>query len=1181
MTNSIKQMRREFIGIIQGNKVLEMLNINATSVERRVEISYSKYRNILFDLILICTFLILCFTLNAQQDSIEGGSVNSRGGVGSLRSAFSKQFKSIEKYALVVGISDYADPGIPDLQFAHRDAEAFYNYLISPDGGDIASKNIRLLLNDQATMAAIDDALNWCRNTVKKGNRLFIYFAGHGDVEKQTLWQLGYLLAYDTPNGNYRNNAVRLDDINDLAKTLTIADTLESNVIIIMDACHAGKLIGTDTRGPSLTADQLSRNVANEARLLSCKPDQKSIEGSQWGGGRGLFSYHLVNGLYGAADESGDKFVTLEELKDYLKSKIKNSIESTGLAVFQNPVVQGNEDYKLSLVTENGVAVLSSDQKVDANTSTTLKGRAIGSELIDSNVVFNIKTREIIWRQLFDFPERYDFSYFNNPESDSLTWFVQNIINNMPEASQPESDEANVLRDKLINNLKKAATDRDYRLNFCSELAVYIHDQGQVKLNKYLSSDAGELVKRSYYSRSELEYKKYSDCFRLASHLVARSHPLYNKLCIKSYYFEGLSLRMQAMFDSTQQKNLILRAITLQKRAQDLDDKTPFINNELGNLYSSLGKKDFLLARKYYSNAIELSPKWNLPYVNLARLLFKQDSLDMAVQLCEKSIQLNSQYAMAYTVLGQCRNKQGNVLAAIESLNHSINLDPDHFVPYYNLADIYLELDQFSRAEELYLKVEPRMKGLVNNLLTIDSDGVSDVIDRQAFMDGNPVGIFDSLQKRIKLNPNDVEAQFALGMSYKLSGQYELAEGAFQSVIRIDENYQDVLNQYAFLAMLKNDDQQAEYLFQKSILQGKSSWKSYLALGNIYEKWGEILNAEKYYRLAKDANPKHNRAWFNLAMLYENNSRYMDAEMAYLDCQHAFPKKGALALVDFYKNMCEKNPGEAQWPYKLARLIHGCQECSESERMTEHSGEPEFAELDFNVITFWPLETRRIICTQLLQNALKLNSSAQEKSFICLLLGQLFLESGNYYKADSILLISAKQDSLHTDARKLLISIADSTNQLTKSYVSLEGLYQVRKLSYSQELLLARWRIYSGQFINGEKNLNHLLKIGIGDKKEIYGLFALSGRMTKRYTRAVEYYSMLEGIPETKADALYSKARVFAAQKKKKDSVLWLNKSLEAGFDNVKILKYDPLWKSIFTFEGWRKYLSDHNIDTD
>jgi hypothetical protein len=35
-------------------------------------------------------------------------------------------------YVVVIGISDYQDAEIPDLKFAHRDAEAFANFLRSP-----------------------------------------------------------------------------------------------------------------------------------------------------------------------------------------------------------------------------------------------------------------------------------------------------------------------------------------------------------------------------------------------------------------------------------------------------------------------------------------------------------------------------------------------------------------------------------------------------------------------------------------------------------------------------------------------------------------------------------------------------------------------------------------------------------------------------------------------------------------------------------------------------------------------------------------------------------------------------------------------------------------------------------------------------------------------------------------
>ncbi|MBK8564958.1 MAG: tetratricopeptide repeat protein [Saprospiraceae bacterium] len=259
--------------------------------------------------------------------------------------------------ALVVGISEYADSGIVDLRFAHRDAEIFAEYLHSAAGAGLSSENIRLLTNAQATLAAIDDGLNWLLTTSKKGDRVIVYFSGHGDVEKQTLWQRGYLLAHDTPGHNYRNNAVKVEDLDEIVKTLSISN--EARVTVILDACRSGKLANI---GPSLTAEQLEKQVENEVRILSCKPDQKSLEGENWGQGRGLFSFFLVNGLMGLADAGSfpDGIITLDELTAFVKTGIQQVLSDPSFSSRQNPVFVGDENYEVGEVNDKLQAAASS-----------------------------------------------------------------------------------------------------------------------------------------------------------------------------------------------------------------------------------------------------------------------------------------------------------------------------------------------------------------------------------------------------------------------------------------------------------------------------------------------------------------------------------------------------------------------------------------------------------------------------------------------------------------------------------------------------------------------------------------------------------------------------------------------------------------------------------------------------
>ena len=89
-------------------------------------------------------------------------------------------------YALIIGISDYEDPKIKDLSFAHRDAEIFYDYLRSPAGGSVPKQNIKLLKETNATISNIYVAKQWLEKSVEKNDLVYFYFSGHGDVESSS-----------------------------------------------------------------------------------------------------------------------------------------------------------------------------------------------------------------------------------------------------------------------------------------------------------------------------------------------------------------------------------------------------------------------------------------------------------------------------------------------------------------------------------------------------------------------------------------------------------------------------------------------------------------------------------------------------------------------------------------------------------------------------------------------------------------------------------------------------------------------------------------------------------------------------------------------------------------------------------------------------------------------------------
>ncbi|MBK8492535.1 MAG: caspase family protein [Saprospirales bacterium] len=290
-----------------------------------------------------------------------------------------------ETYAVVVGISDYQDEAIPDLRFADKDAEAFANFLRSPAGGSLDEDHLKLLTNDRATAAQVSIELDWLIEAAADGDQVIIYFSGHGDVEAKRLSQPGYLLAWDAPSRVYMaGGAINIRDLQDIISTLSVEN--KAKVLLITDACRSGKLSGSDIDGAQLTSQNLARQFQNELKILSCQPDEYSIEGEQWGGGRGAFSYHLVDGLYGMADGNSDGAVNLLEVGRYLEDKVSTEVAPHN----QLPMTVGNGRENLFPVFPELLAQLREGEKGQLALFTPTESRGIEDDVLaaaDSNVV--------------------------------------------------------------------------------------------------------------------------------------------------------------------------------------------------------------------------------------------------------------------------------------------------------------------------------------------------------------------------------------------------------------------------------------------------------------------------------------------------------------------------------------------------------------------------------------------------------------------------------------------------------------------------------------------------------------------------------------------------------------------------------------------------------------------------
>jgi len=254
-----------------------------------------------------------------------------------------------QRFALVIGVSKYKDSRIPGLRYAAADAKSMYEWLVSPDGGRYAPSRVKLLLNEEATMNNVRDAMfRWLKTPIKE-DQVLIYLAGHGSPESPDDMSNLFFLPHDTKYDKIGSTGFPMWDIETAIKRFVKAQ----KVIVIADICHAGG-VGSEfmksKRGVKNVTQVSSalNNLANTGDgvvvLSAADNRQFSNEGQQWGGGHGVFTWYLLEGLKGEADYNKDKRVTLGELIPYLSEKVRRDTKSS-----QSPTVAGKFDPAMSI----------------------------------------------------------------------------------------------------------------------------------------------------------------------------------------------------------------------------------------------------------------------------------------------------------------------------------------------------------------------------------------------------------------------------------------------------------------------------------------------------------------------------------------------------------------------------------------------------------------------------------------------------------------------------------------------------------------------------------------------------------------------------------------------------------------------------------------------------------------
>ncbi|MBL7809150.1 MAG: caspase family protein [Saprospiraceae bacterium] len=566
--------------------------------------------------------------------------------------------------AVVIGISDYQDERITNLQYAHRDAQAFAEWLHSPAGGVLPEEQINLLTNSKATLGNIVAAFDWLLSKSKTGDRAIIYFSGHGDVEKLTMFNRGYLLAHDAPGTTYMaGGAVNLRDLQDIISTLSENGV---QVVMISDACRAGKLAGSETGGTHTTTAELAKQFASEIKILSCQPEELSLEGEQWGGGRGCFSYHLTEGLTGLADGDANLRVELREIGRYLQDRVAAEVEPHR----QLPMTVGSPYTPLAQVDKSSLddLIKRKEQENPSLMATKLKG-------IDDLL-----------------PARSDSSVREIYDA-----FVTAIEKG--ELLQPEGRSANDFYERLMQQPGIEDLQGIVKRNF----AAALQDEAQQVVNKLLRTDPA-VADDAFPGR--VRYAHLPACLGRASEILGEGHYMYRYLKAKQYFFEA-KMYTKAQYPGLSPDSLSKLSMAALNKGLEYDPEAAYIHLAKG-VISFYWDRRFGMAAKSFDDALSLSPTWVLAMYYYARAI-SQENQPTAVRYLKEAVRIDSTFLPSYERLGYYTSGSEQIYWRNEYVRRYKQWeerDPEGIPPVYMryMGFTFLGLGRNKEAEKYLLK---------------------------------------------------------------------------------------------------------------------------------------------------------------------------------------------------------------------------------------------------------------------------------------------------------------------------------------------------------------------------------------------------------------------------------------------------------------------------------------------
>ena len=795
-------------------------------------------------------------------------------------------------FAMIMGISTYKY--IRPLSYADSDAELFRDFLKSGSGGRLPDTSIYFQKNETATQANfLVKGMAWIKNKgLRKGDRLYIYLAGHGDAIDELQY---FFLAYDcNPAGDKNNyNITGTVPLYPIKANIVKWRRLGVDVVFIMDACRSNEKSGggggkDDLPGGGEGRDFLTQGItetnAGEIIMLATGQGEESLEDAAIGTGHGLFTYYLVEGLIGMADAPGNKdgTVSLSEIKKYIGSTVP-TIAMDKYKKKQDPYVccEVNDEKIISMVDTAFMRKWIMVKQLRGQ----LEGKGSEFDLIAKN----FKTRGGI--------EKGDTA-------------ILDLYNNFNKALKDYNLSGNEKSaESIYQKLNELAPGSSYTLDAKLSLATEFINFAQSKINLYLegrdvttiqrirsqldADDKSDEVSNSLDRMEKIARQESSEVGKMLERAIVYAEVddenFKRSLTAKNFFFKA-----NGYFEKGKNSDVALKqAISDAMIAYKEDPKAAYILNTLSSLEIDNNKLDSAIY--FGKKAFAIAPHWRYPYVNVANAFTKKNNPDSALVYFRKALEVDAERADAYVDLGYFYFQQRKFDSAKVYYQKALVLDPLNVPANNNMGWLLRELRQFDESISFFrktLEYDPKFFNAYNGISRVFTD----------------MGKFDSARvyyQKASLNyPDKLITSNYLGQFYQEINQVDSARSYFIQAAVYDPSYDaPLINLGKLYAQTKQFDSASLY-YRKAIELNGKNFRGFNELGKMFSDMKNLDSASFYYRKGLEINPDNTIVLNNFGLSFYNNDKLDSASKYFLRVLEVQPENpyavNNLGLV-FYK----------------------------------------------------------------------------------------------------------------------------------------------------------------------------------------------------------------------------------------------------------------------------------------